>query len=154
MPNRIAPVKVSHTAPFRTRDLEGLMAEVDTMDDISLSEEVIEGETQVRLWAERGVWPEGVSLDNLIARHLPVDEVAVIINTHVRSAASTELELIAVDSDGETTHSNLDDVINDMRDTARSFNMRPSGKASLGEPDDLDAQDEADLRAAELREDD
>ncbi len=153
MPNRIAPLKVSHTAPFRARDLEGLMAEIDTLDDIALSEEVLEGETQVRLWAERGVWPEGISMDNLIARHLPVDEVAVLVNTHVHSAASVSVELIAIDSDGETTHSSLEDAIDGLRISAREFNGSPTGKAALSEPEDLDAQDEADLRAAEFQED-
>ncbi len=145
MPNRIPPSKISHTLPFRVRDLESIMVEVDNLDDISLSEEIIEGETQVRLWAETGHWPEGLALEDLIAPHLPVDEVAVVVDTSIKSAACVDFSLMAIDSDGETTHSSLNDAADNLRVMAREFNS-PTGKAYLAEPEELDASAEADAR--------
>jgi hypothetical protein len=121
--------------------LEGFMTIVDGIDDIALSEEIVDGENKVRLWAETGRFPATLDVAELIAGNLSDDEIAIIVDADVRSAADVDFELTAVNAAGNTLTNTLDEVADSLKATLSLMDPVDVDKRRIG-VEDLDAEAE------------
>jgi len=155
MPHSRGPLRASHTLPFPVEDLDEFIRQVDSLptgvDNISMSEETVEGRQMVRLYAESGNWPDEVDLPDLISSHLPQNEIAVVVSTNIDDAAHSDVSLVAIDNSGETMHSSFEDMVTDFQDSARTLGMGGGFRQPVlvEEVDVLSVEDEDDDGAPE-----
>lgn len=109
----------AYTSPFRVTDHDDFIRQIDDIDDISLAEEVIEGNIFVRLFAESGVWPGTGNLAGIISSNLPEGEVAVLIENTIESPLKSDVRLTAITHTGATLETDLDDMVTNLQDSAR-----------------------------------
>lgn len=127
MPHRISPSRVSHTMPFAVTDRDDFIRHIDEISPadtpIALSEEEVDGEPRVRLWAETGQWPEDLDLADVISPFLPEGEIAVVVDNQIHNGAKSEVNLVAIDNKGESMHADFDTLVADFEDGARTLGL-------------------------------
>lgn len=107
---------ISHSEPFRVTDREEFMRLVDEDPDLAISEEEVDGQMLVRLWAETGHWPETGALVDLISPNLEEGEVAILQTTTIQGRDRSSFEVIGINSQGDSVEHNSTEFADIVRE--------------------------------------
>ena len=107
---------IAHSLPFNVTDREEFLRIMDEVPDMAVSEEEVDDQVMVRLWAESGSWPAAETIAEMISPHLPEGEVAILQHTTVRGFNQSAMNMTAINSEGDYIERHSTEWADQMRE--------------------------------------